>query len=55
MSAAFIPLVHGQLAELKHISSSMWHKQLRENIAQTETYLQKLNHSTVVIDFESAI
>ena len=55
MSAAFIPLVHGQLAELKHISSSMWHKQLRENIAQTETYLQKLNPSTDVIDFDRAL
>ena len=55
MSAAFIPLIHGQLAELKHISSSMWHKQLRENIAQTEAYLQKLNPTQDTIDFDRAL
>ena len=54
-AGAFVPLIHEQLAELKKISSSMWHRQLRECIAKTEEYMQQLNTTKDRIDFDKAL
>lgn len=54
-AAAFIPLIHGQLAELKKICGSLFHRPVRESIAATETYIQNLNSSSGKIDFKIAL
>ena len=54
-AAAFIPLIHGQLAELKKICGNLFHRPLRESIASTESYIQNLNTSSDQIDFQVAL
>ena len=54
-AAVFIPLLHAELAELKKVSSSVWHRQLRECISETEVYLQKLNTSKEHVKFDLAL
>ena len=41
-SGAFIPLIHSQLAELKKICGSIFHRSVRESIASAELYLQNI-------------
>lgn len=54
-AAAFIPLIHGQLAELKKICGNIFHRPVRESIANTENYIQNLNTSNNQIDFQVAL
>lgn len=44
MSAgAYVPLIHGQLAELKKQCGKILHRPIRESIVQAENYIQSIN------------
>lgn len=53
--ATFVPLLHGQLAELKKLSGSLFHRTVRDSIAETENYFQKLNIKKDKIDLRTAL
>ena len=41
-AGAFIPLIHSQLAELKKICGTLFHRPVRDSITAAESYLQNI-------------
>ncbi|OHS98584.1 Sec7 domain containing protein [Tritrichomonas foetus] len=54
-AAAFIPLIHGQLAELKKLCGNLFHRSIRDSIVSTENYIQHINSNSDQIDFKIAL
>lgn len=55
-SAAFIPLIHSQLAELKKICGTLFHRPVRDSLASTESYLQNLkSDENNIINLQTAL